>query len=107
MVGWQGHRDRLPRRRGGSMTRAEFNDAADTYCAIFAASQTSGQRTIKHNKAVGGVPNSAHLFGLARDVVYDTPPDKDMRVSMGARLGLRVIVEGDHDHIQPLSWQAG
>lgn len=89
------------------MTRAEFNDAADTYCALFGASTTSAQRTLKHNKAVGGVPNSAHLFGRARDVVYDTPPDKDKCVSMGARLGLRVIIEDDHHHLQPLDWQAG
>jgi hypothetical protein len=89
------------------MTRAEFNDAADTYCALFAASTTSGQRTIKHNKAVGGVANSAHLYFLARDVVYDAPPDQAVRIEAGRRLGLRVIVEGDHDHLQPWDWQAG
>ncbi len=89
------------------MTRAEFNDAADTYCALFGASTTSGQRTLKHNKAVGGVANSAHLFGRARDVVYDTPPDSTACVEAGKRLGIRVIIEGDHHHLQPLSWQAG
>ena len=29
---------------------------------------TSGYRTIKHNKSVGGVANSSHLSGIAADV---------------------------------------
>ncbi len=33
---------------------------------------TSGFRTAEQNKAVGGVPNSAHLKGLAADILADT-----------------------------------
>lgn len=89
------------------MTRAEFNDAADAYCARFSASSTSGQRTPKHNANEGGVAHSAHLFGLARDVVYDEPQDPHARAADGLRLGLRVIIESDHDHLQPWDWKAG
>ena len=89
------------------MTRAEFNDAADSYCALFGASTTSAGRTPTHNAAVGGVAQSAHLFGRARDVVYDEPQSAAGRVAVGARLGLRVIIEVDHDHLQPLDWRAG
>lgn len=33
----------------------------------------SGVRCTKHNKAVGGVPNSQHLLGKAADIVWERP----------------------------------
>ena len=71
------------------------------------ASETSGTRTEAHNAAVGGVEHSAHLVGLARDVVYDKPVPLEERTEWSRRLGLRLIVEGDHDHLQPIDWKAG
>jgi hypothetical protein len=56
---------------------------------------------------VGGVTHSAHLAGLAVDVVYDAPLAEAMRQGWASRFGLRLIVEGDHDHLQPLDWAAG
>lgn len=64
---------------------------------------TSTFRSPEHNRRVGGVPNSYHLKGQARDSV----PPKGM--SMGAyferlrRLNplLQVLNEGNHIHMEP------
>lgn len=89
------------------MDPLQFRQAVLTYCARFEASETSGRRTTKHNKLVGGVEHSAHLYGLASDVVYDDLPPEAARLEGGRRLGLRVIPEGSHDHLQPLDWTKG
>lgn len=89
------------------MTREDFADAVIAYEAITGASETSGGRTARHNAKVGGVAHSAHLAHRAVDVVYDDPPPKEERWSWAERLGLRLIVEDDHDHLQPLDWKAG
>lgn len=89
------------------MTISEFTIAATTYCMLTSGSQTSGFRTTKHNKDVGGVAFSAHRFGLAWDVVYDEKLDQTVRNAIAFRLGLKLIAEGDHDHLQPFDWIAG
>ena len=90
------------------MTVAQFAEAVHQYERHFGASETSGFRTPVHNRFEGGQPDSAHLFGLARDVVYDgaVPPLNDVQ-SFAAPLGLMVIRESDrpHDHIQPTGWK--
>ena len=86
------------------MTRAEFVDAALTYCDLTDASVSSWKRTVKHNTAVGGVVQSAHLFGLAVDVVYDAPVALPLAMERARRLGLRLLREADHDHLQPVDW---
>jgi hypothetical protein len=46
---------------------------------------------------------SPHLCWLGADVVYDGPaPEHGARWAM--RLDLKLIREGDHDHLQPLDW---
>jgi hypothetical protein len=89
------------------MTRAEFTDALVTYCLLTGASVTSGIRSRAHNAAVAGVAGSAHLYGLAADVIYDAPHTAAMLDSVAARTGLRRLSEADHDHLQPLGWPAG
>ena len=90
------------------MTVPEFVDAVIRYCSMTRASVTSWGRTEGHNRAVGGVPYSAHRFWLGLDVVYDEPPGpRDVPTEIAARLGLRLIDEGDHDHLQPLTWTKG
>jgi hypothetical protein len=70
------------------------------YCAATGASVTSYGRTLAHNQKVGGVPDSAHLLWLAADVVYDKDGDVEWRTRVAKRLGLTLIHEGDHDHLQ-------
>ena len=89
------------------MTLGDFAEAVRAYALMTGASATSWGRTMKHNQAVGGVPYSAHRFWLGCDVVYDAPIPETERKEIGKRLGLRVLPEGDHDHIQAFDWSAG
>jgi murein endopeptidase len=86
------------------MSYAEFAEAVAQYCRLTGASVTSWWRTPSRNRQVGGVPHSAHLVGLAVDVVYDAPPPQTERQNWARRLGLKLIAENDHDHLQPLGW---
>lgn len=90
------------------MTRGEFADAVYTYCLLTGGSTTSGIRSTKRNAAVGGVAYSPHRFGLGQDVVYDDYPSAHPDgPEIAKRLGLRVLREGDHDHLQPADWIPG
>lgn len=64
---------------------------------------TSTRRSAAKNKAVGGVANSYHLTGQARDSV--PPPGMSMSAYAAQlqRLNphLEVINEGDHVHMEP------
>ncbi|MGX7895465.1 D-Ala-D-Ala carboxypeptidase family metallohydrolase [Tsuneonella sp. HG222] len=64
---------------------------------------TSTFRSPARNKAVGGVSNSYHLTGRARDSV--PPPGMSMaeyyRRLKAANPHLDVINEGDHIHMEP------
>ena len=82
------------------MTPAEFASACLAYCAATGGSVTSWGRTRKHNDAVDGVKDRAHLLWTACDVVYDDALPVDLRDKLAARLGLMLIHEGDHDHVQ-------
>lgn len=64
---------------------------------------TSTRRSPERNKAVGGVPNSYHLSGRARDSI---PPPGMSMAEYAAELrrlnpNLDVINEGDHVHMEP------
>lgn len=87
------------------MSLHAFVDALVTYCALTRGSVTSWGRTTLHNMNEGGVAYSGHRFWLAADVVYDEPPPPADRKELGRRLGLRVLPENDHDHLQPLTWE--
>jgi len=84
-----------------------FVHAVIAYAHFTGASCTSWFRTREHNAAVGGVQFSAHQFALAVDTVYHEVPPLAQRQAVAGRLGLRLVVEGDHDHLQPLDWSAG
>ena len=89
------------------MNPAEFYLRVIMFCQVLGASTTSTFRTRRHNQDVGGVAHSAHLLGLGADVTYDGTPDEMERRDWAERLGLKLLVEGDHDHLQPLDWMAG
>src|SRR5690606_16090306 len=66
------------------------------------AQVTSGQRTPEHNAKVGGVPNSYHLSGQARDILPPRDPQQAAMIrQQAAANGLEVIDEGDHWHLEP------
>ena len=79
-----------------------FASSLLAYCSATGASVTSWGRTRAHNAAVGGVRKSQHLAWLAADVVYDAPIPLADRQTLAALLELRLIAEGDHDHLQTL-----
>ncbi len=86
------------------MTRGEFAEQLFVYCSMLGASVTSGARSELHNHAVGGLPNSPHRAGLGADVVYDAPRTNSERIRFATQLGLRLVIEKDHDHLQPMDW---
>ena len=89
------------------MNIGEFAAAIAVYGLLMDASATSWGRTREHNAAVGGVGTSAHRFWLGVDVVYDHGlPQLEGARAYAERLGLKLIREVDHDHLQPLDWKA-
>jgi len=81
-----------------------FGELLYAYGLTFSASTTSWFRTVEHNAHVGGHPKSAHLAGLAADVVYDgARPGPEADAWLRLR-GLKRLIEGDHDHLMPLDW---
>ena len=65
-------------------------------------SVTSWIRTEKRNNDVGGNSSSYHKLGLAVDVVCDYERDITTLINNAKRLGLGVLKEGDHIHIQAI-----
>ena len=53
------------------MTREQFQEIVVSACSWFSMSETSGHRTVKRNKKVGGAPASQHLGWKCVDLVPD------------------------------------
>jgi hypothetical protein len=88
-------------------TPGAFWESVYLYCRLLGGSVTSGPRSSKRNALVGGILDSPHVFGFGADVVYDDEPPAARRQVIAARLGLRLIVERGHDHLQPTWWVPG
>ena len=84
------------------MNAMEFRLAVMTLAQRHRFSETSGLRTAKRNKAVGGNKNSRHLLGLAVDVVLDDmgKGPREALIADARRMGLVAVYEGDHIHLQ-------
>lgn len=85
------------------MTPLDVAAAAIQLGSRFGGSVTSWGRSVHRNRVVGGHPKSYHLSWQAFDLVYDEePPEVATLATYAARLGLRLVREGDHDHFQPM-----
>ena len=84
------------------MNIMEFKLAVVTLGQRHRFSETSGLRTAKRNKQVGGNPNSRHLLGMAVDVVLDEnhKGPREALITDARRMGLVAVYEGDHIHLQ-------
>ena len=86
------------------MTPSAFAEALQSYCGWSGGSVTSYGRSAARNAYVGGAEESRHLLWLAADVIYypNEEPNMGKAQRMARKLGIRVIREDDHDHIQSL-----
>lgn len=82
------------------MRPSDFAERVVAYCTATHSSVTSWGRTDRHNADVGGVSGSLHRAFLAVDVVYDRPLPLESRTRYASALGLDLVAEGDHDHLQ-------
>lgn len=66
---------------------------------------TSGYRSKKHNKEVGGAPNSYHLYDRARDLILKNKKCTSLTnlYKKACELGLNSILYNDHVHIDDRS----
>jgi len=89
------------------MTSYEFFDAARTYCFLTNASVTRfGSSRAHQAKLDPAVKQSPHVYWLGADVEYDGAAPAD-GVEIAERLGMKLLREPDHDHLQPMDWRAG
>ena len=86
------------------MTPLEFASAMLAYCAYSRGSVPSWLRSAERNSHVGGHPQSKHVVGLAADIGYHPNPRPPLAQARkrASQLGLKLIREGDHDHLQSL-----
>ncbi len=89
------------------MTPHDFLTAKMQLAARYEYRETSGYRAAMPNAAAGGVHFSAHLFWLGVDVILVHPEETTEFIEAARRVGLRVLDEGDHLHLQPLTWEKG
>jgi hypothetical protein len=89
------------------MTPFDFLQARMALAARFRFRETSGYRSPRANLDAGGVTHSAHQHFLAVDVILDATADRVAFKLAADRLGLLVLSEEDHEHLQPLDWKPG
>lgn len=83
------------------MDYVEFCVAIAQLSALSRFRVTSWWRSPVSNAKVGGVEDSWHIFGMACDVVAETVLDMERIKKLAPKLGLEVIDETTHLHIEP------
>lgn len=83
------------------MTPHDFLDMKMALAARFAFRETSGYRHPLWNETVGGAATSQHQVWLGTDIVLWYATDLAAFKKQAGRLGLTVVDEGDHLHLQP------
>lgn len=83
------------------MTPTLFHEAMMTLSTKYDFRVTSYFRSPKSNAAVGGVSRSWHQLWMACDVVLEEATQAADFVHDAQLLGLKVLNEGDHLHVQP------
>lgn len=84
------------------MDTTTFNTAIRVLCKLHRGSVSSTHRTIDHNRAVGGAPDSQHLTWRAADIVLDDWALKNELIMTARALGFWVLDETqrlNHVHI--------
>ena len=90
------------------MTVGEFAENVKALVEPHGGSVTSWGRSDAHAKKVGGFAGDPHTWWLGCDVVYDDVVPSIQRITQEAeRLGLKLLREPTHDHIQPRNFPAG
>ena len=83
------------------MTAYEFAFHVLTLAVEFRFSVTSWGRTRERNARAKGLKNSYHLAFCAVDVVLDDHEAIGTFSKRAKQLGVEVIAEGDHLHVEP------
>ena len=87
------------------MNPGDFAAAIIVLGQQFGGSVTSWGRTVKHTVAVGGFDGDPHTWWLGADLVWDQTPDRAALDLAASALGVQVLHEATHDHVQPVGWQ--
>lgn len=87
------------------MSRLEFRAVVDQLRWAIPFSETSGIRTRKRNREVGGTELSAHLVGLGVDLVLDDEADFPTLSQLGRGFGLDVVAGEGYVHLEPQSYE--
>lgn len=84
------------------MSVGEFASRVALLALRYQLSATSWGRSVSRNEQVGGVPRSLHLVWLGVDLVSDRAIDNTAVALTAKQLGLRVLIEADHLHVEPM-----
>ena len=83
------------------MTASQFAECILTLALRFSFSVTSWGRSLRYNQEVDGVASSFHLDFRSVDILLDPLAHKDGFILRAEQMGLLVLDEGDHLHVQP------
>ena len=82
--------------------RRNFIDLVDRFQEVIACSEERGKRTLEHNTNVGGAADSAHVYGLAIDLILDSAVSVETALFRAKQLGFSGIewdVRNRHLHL--------